>query len=102
LFLLDVVVAYQVPELILGTGMVRRGDADIAQILMKWFNMSAELATWEDKEALKQQFPFPHAWGQAGAEGRGDVSAPAASVAPRHSARARKANSKYVGPEWAA
>jgi hypothetical protein len=100
--LLDADVAYQVPELILGTQMVHRGDANVTQILVKWSNMSAELATWEDNEALMQQFPFAPAWGQAGAQGRGDVSAPAAAMATRHSTRARKANSKYIGPEWAA
>jgi hypothetical protein len=42
----DVSVAYQVPELILGNRMVHWGEADIAQILVKWSNMGAELATW--------------------------------------------------------
>jgi hypothetical protein len=92
--LLDATIAYQVPDLISGSHMVHREDADIAQLLIKWSNMGAELATWEDKEALMQQFPFAPAWGQAGAQGRGDVSA-------LDAAHTRKSNGKYVGPEWA-
>lgn len=33
-----------------------------------------ELSTWEDEEAPKQQFPHAPAWGQAGSQGRGDVT----------------------------
>jgi hypothetical protein len=33
------------------------GEADVAQVLIKWSNMDEGLATWEDKQALHQQFP---------------------------------------------
>jgi hypothetical protein len=45
---------HQVPESVLDTRMVRRGDAEVPQVLIKWSNMAPELATWEDKEAVKQ------------------------------------------------
>jgi hypothetical protein len=57
--------------------------------------MGAKLATWEDKEALMQQFLFAPAWGQAGAQGGGG------DVSVLDAAHARKSNGKYVGPEWA-
>jgi hypothetical protein len=34
--------------------MVRHGDTEVAQVLVKWSHMPEELATWEDTEALKQ------------------------------------------------
>jgi hypothetical protein len=66
---------YQVPEKILDSRWIQSGDADIAQVLVQWSNLSRELATWEDKEALQQQFPMAPVWGQPGAQVReGGVS----------------------------
>jgi hypothetical protein len=45
--------------------MVRRGSDQVQQVLVKWNNLSAELATWEDYEALRQEYPRATAWGQA-------------------------------------
>jgi hypothetical protein len=52
--LLDCTMLYQVLEAILDTRVIRRGVADVAQVLIKWSNMEKELATWEDREALHQ------------------------------------------------
>jgi hypothetical protein len=54
--LLDSTMLYQVLEAILDTRVVHRGEADVAHVLIKWSNMEKELATWEDREALHQQF----------------------------------------------
>jgi hypothetical protein len=54
----NAVALYQVPEQVLDSRMVRRGDTEVQQVLIKWSNMAPELSTWEDKEALKQQFPY--------------------------------------------
>jgi len=69
--------------------------------------MSAELATWEDLEALRQQFPGAPVWGQPGSpSGGGDVNAPISNDTedtgdgPRRGHRHRKPSSKVTGPQW--
>jgi hypothetical protein len=70
------------------------------------------------KQMIQLQFSAAPAWGQAGSEGGGDVSTPAASKAidearegmadggkmagawPRRSNRSIRPNSKCVGPQW--
>jgi hypothetical protein len=64
-------VEYQVPEKVLASRMKKVGDIEVAQVLIKWSQMSAELATWEDKVTLIQQFLAAPVWGQAGHQGRG-------------------------------
>lgn len=39
----------------------------ISQVLIHWIGWPSELATWEDEEALKQQFSFVPTWGQVAA-----------------------------------
>jgi hypothetical protein len=46
------VVSYQVLEEVLESRLVKKGDTEVAQVLIKWSNMSQELATWEDREYL--------------------------------------------------
>jgi hypothetical protein len=67
---------HQVPKAILDSIMVRRGDTEVARVLIKWSNLSPELATWEDREVLQQQFPAAPAWGHAGTQAWGSVSTP--------------------------
>jgi hypothetical protein len=69
-----VVALYQVSEKILKAWWLKKGGTDIAQVLVQWSNMSPELATWEDKEALQQRFPLAPIWGQPGAQARGGVA----------------------------
>jgi len=95
------------PEQILQSRMVRRGSDQVQQVLVKWNNLSAELATWEDYEALRQEYPRATAWGQAVFQGEGNVSnSPTAQSGgddegrPK-SLRPKKANLKYSGREWA-
>lgn len=45
------------PESILDRCMVRRGNKVVAQVLVSWSNLPANLATWEDYWSLKEQFP---------------------------------------------
>jgi hypothetical protein len=56
---------YQVPEAVLDTRMVRRGEAEVPQLLIKWSGLDGTLATWGDKEDIQQQFPKVPAWRQA-------------------------------------
>jgi hypothetical protein len=48
---------FQVPVHILQHRIRQDGLATVAQVLGQWSGSSPELATWEDLEALKQQFP---------------------------------------------
>jgi hypothetical protein len=103
------------PKQILQTRMVARGKNHIQQVLVKWNNLSSSLATWEDYEALRQEFPQSSAWGQALSQG-GSVSrhpplntdsAPApeeeeGSMGRPKSRRPKKKNSRYIGNEWMA
>lgn len=56
---------WQVPQLVLDRRLHQLQDKMIPQVLVQWSQWPAELATWEDEEALRQQFPKAPAWGQA-------------------------------------
>jgi hypothetical protein len=45
------------PEQVLGSRIVRQGDTEVHQSLIKWKHKSLEDVTWEDNELLKGQFP---------------------------------------------
>jgi hypothetical protein len=85
-------------------------------VLVKWNNLPKELSTWEDFEALKQEFPRATAWGQAVLQGRGNVSSSPPLYAddpvdhaegegamgqPIATKRPKRANKRYTGKEWA-
>jgi len=101
------------PEKILQTRSSTRGDKQVSQVLVKWNNLPPELATWEDYEALRQEFPRATAWGQAVSKGGGDVSRrPAVTTEKRtedgegpqvrpRSPRQRKPNPRFIGEQWA-
>ena len=96
----------QVPEAVLQRRLHPRNDGAVPQVLIKWSGLDASLATWEDAEALRQQFPEAPAWGQAGSQGGGDVTAPHLSQPKeahlqRKSTRARVRNVRALSPEWA-
>jgi hypothetical protein len=44
---------------------VKKGGTAIPQGLIKWSNIDAAAATWEDLTVLKDRFPDFRAWGQA-------------------------------------
>ena len=91
--------------------MIRRGSSSLVQVLLRWSDSSDELATWEDKEMLKQMFPRAPAWGQAASKKGGIDSDQASRSAsderekliqvtgrPR---REPRLPARLVGPEWA-
>jgi hypothetical protein len=45
--------------------MVKKGNAALPQMLIKWKNLPEDAATWEDWNTLKSRFPEVLAWGQA-------------------------------------
>jgi hypothetical protein len=59
----------------LGPGQ-QKGLRTVVQGLIKWSNAADDAATWEDLEALQQQFPAAPAWGQADFQEEGNVSDP--------------------------
>lgn len=63
------------------------------------------LATWKDRVALQQQFPFAPAWGQAGFQGPGNVTEPGVpddelQSATNRNHRVRCPSTRVSGPEW--
>jgi hypothetical protein len=54
-----------IPEAILDRHLVKKGGAAIPQGLVKWQNIDADAATWEDLTVLKARYPAFSAWGQA-------------------------------------
>jgi hypothetical protein len=95
------------PEQVLQTRAVLRGHSTIQQVLVKWNNLPASLATWEDYEALRQEFPRATAWGQAVLQGQGGVSSPSkqastsAAEGRPTTPRVRRPNTKYAGVDRA-
>jgi hypothetical protein len=46
---------------------VKKGNAAIPQVKIKWTKLPEAAATWEDYNVLKTRFPNSLAWGQASA-----------------------------------
>ena len=73
-------VLWSVPEWILQTRSITKGTRSITQGFIQWSNLPRSLATWEDLEFLRQQFPRAAVWDRLGAQGRGDVTAGPSTV----------------------
>lgn len=105
-------VALEVPLQMLRARLIARRGHQATQALIRWSELPFELATWEDLDALRQQFPAAPAWVQAGFQERGNVSmstvlgadqAPSVqhrSSGPRRGMRARRPTVCLCGPEW--
>jgi hypothetical protein len=95
----------QVPAAVLQRRIHQRHDGAVPQVLVRWSGLDMSLATWEDEEALRQQFPLAPAWGQAGPQGGVDVTVPhllqPREAQRRKSTRARRKNVRVLGPQWA-
>lgn len=65
---------FQVPQQILDRRLHLHNNATVPQVLVKWSHLPLDLSTWEDEEALRQEFPRAPAWGQAISRGGGDVT----------------------------
>jgi hypothetical protein len=42
---------------------MKKGNAIVVQVLVKWSSLPAEMATWEDFYEIKQRYPVAPAWG---------------------------------------
>jgi transposase InsO family protein len=113
----DISDPFQIPVAVLQRRVVSRGLRAVQQGLIQWSSLSPSLATWEDLEALRQRFPLAPAWGQAGAQGGGNVSTqdntlqtstPSATdgdmgaeeVQVSRPKRTARPSSRVTGPEW--
>jgi hypothetical protein len=52
-----------IPLNILQTRGITKCNRLVQQVLMVWSELPRNLATWEDRDALQQHFPFAPAWG---------------------------------------
>jgi hypothetical protein len=91
----DLFTGLQVPEAVLDSRLSRKGNTTVSQVLIRWSGWPDSLATWEDEQALKQQFPMAPAWGQAVTEEGGDVSIADGLVGGQEG---RKAKLMVAGP----
>jgi len=93
-----------VPERILQR-RIFAGERPVLQGLIKWSGLPASLATWENLESLRQQFPLAPTWGQVVSQGEGGVSSPSTTtptleVSGPRPKRQVKPNKRMSGPEW--
>ncbi|XP_073355595.1 uncharacterized protein [Aegilops tauschii subsp. strangulata] len=73
------------PVEVLGTRLHRRGKNQVPQVLIRWTDQPASLATWEDRDELQHHYPEAPTWGQAGSqEGETVTAQPTAPTAPAH------------------
>ena len=96
-------IQWSIPERVLQRRLLQKGLRSVSQVLVKWSLVPEALSTWEDLEALKQQFPHAPAWGQVASQGGENVSTtdgPASMAGPRRGVRARKPSGRVTGPEW--
>lgn len=63
------------PQEVLSCRLVKKGGKAIPQVLVRWGNLPAESATWEDSNVIIKRFPGALAWGQASSSAGGDVTA---------------------------
>jgi hypothetical protein len=92
-------ISMQSPERVLDRRATTRNNRLYHQLLVQWSGSSPELATWEDEDDLLRQFPQFTAWGQAVANGGGNVTVRSVDNL-KLSKRKRRPSTKYGGPEW--
>lgn len=63
----------QYPLQVVKRRTISRGGRPVNQVLVHWSNSDDVLDSWEDEDALRQQFPRAAAWGQAASQERGYV-----------------------------
>ena len=68
------------PEQVLARRLVKKGNAAIPQVLIKWSKFPEASATWEDYNVVKERFPAALAWGLASSSVGWGCNAPGAGV----------------------
>lgn len=95
----------QVPVRVLQRRFRQKGPVAVSQALIQWSGQPESLATWEDIDELKQRFPRSPAWGQAGFQGKGNVSTTTvpdqdAQEEGKRERRARQESKRYSARDW--
>jgi len=54
--------------------LVKKGNTTIPQVKVTWTGLPSSATTWEDYNVFKKGFPGAPAWGQAVAQGGGEMS----------------------------
>lgn len=62
------------PERILQHRMISKGHSTAQRVLVTWTNLPETMATWEEEKDLRRRYPQASAWGQAAAQGEGNVT----------------------------
>jgi hypothetical protein len=62
-----------IPEKILDHMLVKKGNAALPQVLIKWTGLPEDTTIWENSDTLKHQFPTILTWGQVNASGGGNL-----------------------------
>lgn len=65
------------PSAILDRRMVKRGNAAVVQVKVRWGSLPEDFSTWEDYDVLCVRFPEVKSWGQDSSHGGGTVIAAA-------------------------
>jgi hypothetical protein len=68
------------PEVILERRLVKKGNAAITQVLVKWSQLPTEMATWEDYYVLQQWYPEASVWSPAASQGGSNVASAGTNV----------------------
>jgi hypothetical protein len=89
----------QFPEMVLDRRATMRNNRLYHQLLVQWHGSPLELATWEDEDDLLRRFPQFTAWGQAVANGGGNVTVRTVDSL-KLSKRKKRPNTKYAAPDW--
>lgn len=61
------------PSEILDHRLVKKGNAALTQVLVRWGTLPPACATWEDYTVLQARFPSAPVWGQPGSQGGSNV-----------------------------
>lgn len=62
------------PSEILDRRLVKKGNAALTQVLVRWGTLPPACATWEDYTVLQARFPSAPVWGQPGSQGGSNVT----------------------------
>ena len=63
------------PVVVLDHRLIQVGSSYRSQVKLRWSGLPSSLTTWEEVHDIRRRFPMAPAWGQAGIQGGGSVTA---------------------------
>lgn len=73
---LDLSTCSFLPQQILERRLVKKGNAAVPQIKVRWSGLSDDAVTWEDYYVLQQCYPEAEIWKEAASQGGEGVASP--------------------------